>query len=84
MAAGTLGSLGSSITNYFHDCAVLLPFGVAAGGRNVMASFDITIIRPQEAASAREAQKTEGWALARSGGCVVLNPSVMLRCTFAP
>ncbi len=57
MAAGTLGSLGSSITNYFHDCAVLLPFGVAAGGRNVMASFDITIIQPQgckRAGSARD------------------------------
>src|SRR5262252_63508 len=31
-----------------------------------------------------KAQEAEGRALARSGGCVVLNPAFMLRCTFAP
>jgi hypothetical protein len=36
---------------------------------------------PQARGKAREA---EGRALARSGGCVVLNPAFMLRCTFAP
>src|SRR5262245_30149783 len=39
---------------------------------------------PEGAASARKAQKAEGRALARSGGCVVLNPAFTLRCTFAP
>jgi|AmaraimetFIIA100_FD_contig_111_596410_length_635_multi_11_in_0_out_0_2 hypothetical protein len=33
---------------------------------------------------AREAQEAEGRAMARSGGCVVLNLAFMLRCTFPP
>src|SRR5215472_16754250 len=41
-------------------------------------------VSPEGAASARKAQKAEGRALARSGGCVVLNPAFTLRCTFAP
>src|SRR5215469_11235546 len=44
------------------------------------------VLRPseREPQARGKAQEAEGRALARSGGCVVLNPAFTLRCTFAP